>query len=46
MSAQDLPRLEDLFVSSFEGACEKGVDDDVGALKRLHADVVAAPRLA
>mmetsp|Transcript_37272 Transcript_37272/g.74647 ORF Transcript_37272/g.74647 Transcript_37272/m.74647 type:complete len:179 (+) Transcript_37272:91-627(+) len=39
LGLQDLPRLEDLFVSSFEEACEKGLPEDTGGLKRLRADL-------
>ena len=37
---QDLPRLEDLFVNSFDDACTSGLPEDAGGLKRLRNDLV------
>jgi len=39
VAVQELPRLEDLFASTFEVACRDGVPDDAGALKRLRVDL-------
>ena len=35
----ELARLEDLFLSSFEEAVEKGIPEDAAGLKRLRADL-------
>jgi len=35
----ELARLEDLFLSSFEEAVEKGIPEDEAWLKRLRADL-------
>lgn len=35
----ELARLEDLFLSSFEDAVEKGIPDDAAGLKRLRHDL-------
>eukprot|EP00283_Hemiselmis_rufescens_P011647 CAMPEP_0173453522 /NCGR_PEP_ID=MMETSP1357-20121228/50763_1 /TAXON_ID=77926 /ORGANISM="Hemiselmis rufescens, Strain PCC563" /LENGTH=118 /DNA_ID=CAMNT_0014420489 /DNA_START=141 /DNA_END=493 /DNA_ORIENTATION=+ len=39
LSFQELPRLEDLFLTAFAGACASGCPDDGAGLKRLRGDL-------
>jgi hypothetical protein len=39
LALKELARLEDLFLTSFEDAVEKGIPEDAAGLKRLRADL-------